>query len=111
MPVMGTSSHEATSWERVWGIPLLHGLLEGWDGVGVALKQGIWCISEWKYWVSLCKWKYCVSLCKSYPNTRAFLETTEDMQSSWECSSVAYVNYKLKLIGILVTLIPLITAH
>ena len=26
MPEKGTSRREATSWERVWGIPLLHGL-------------------------------------------------------------------------------------
>ena len=29
MPEKGTSRREATSWERVWGIPLLHGLFGG----------------------------------------------------------------------------------
>ena len=32
MPEKGTSRREATSWERVWGIPLLHGLFVGIEG-------------------------------------------------------------------------------
>ena len=32
MPEKGTSRREATSWERVWGIPLLHGLFGGIGG-------------------------------------------------------------------------------
>ena len=34
MPEKGTSRREATSWERVWGIPLLHGLFGGGGGGG-----------------------------------------------------------------------------
>ena len=34
MPEKGTSRREATSWERVWGIPLLHGLFVGGGGGG-----------------------------------------------------------------------------
>ena len=62
MPEKGTSRREATSWERVWGIPLLHSCFGGlgvalWgegggssmgDG-GLALKQSLWCFSEWKF--------------------------------------------------------------
>ena len=47
MPEKGTSRREATIWERVWGIPLLHGLFG--EDQGVALKQGLWYFSEWKY--------------------------------------------------------------
>ena len=51
MPEKGTSRREATGWERVWGILLLHGLfvMIGGGGGGVVLKQGLWCFSEWKY--------------------------------------------------------------
>ena len=68
MPEKGTSRREGTSWERVWGIPLLHWLFGGIVGAivgawGVALKQSLWCFFEWKY-CSLCNWKYCVSLCE-----------------------------------------------
>ena len=64
MPEKGTSRREATSWERVWGIPLLHGLFGeiGGEGGGLALKPSL-VFSEWKY-CSLCKWKFCVSLCE-----------------------------------------------
>ena len=59
MPKKGTSSHQETSLDRVWGDspPSWAG-----RGVGVDLKQGLWGISEWKYCVFLRKWKYCVSL-------------------------------------------------
>ena len=32
MPEKGTSRREATSWERVWGSPFLHGLFRGIEG-------------------------------------------------------------------------------
>ena len=39
MPEKGTSRREATSWERVCGIPFLHGLFGGGGGGGLSVSS------------------------------------------------------------------------